>query len=483
MLAALCLAMVFAISLSSYLALCYTSLTMSTRNVVSTRCSELAETGIEQALYAQNNGDWTGWTATVGGTGTTMSALMTMTAAGLVPTVNNPLPLNFGNGTTGVVNITVSQNSFGAVASIQSQGQISLTNGSGTTTITRTLTVNGGNGSANLSSSAAPLFVNAVAATTGRVKFSNGGTLDSYNSNPNPGTYQLYNPGAPPTGNAGSSAVVVSDNVTLAGVSVRLNNAVVNGYVVGYDPTNPSTTNWLSYAGSGEVIGSTTPASTFIDSSRILSSPVPYQPIFPEIPQSSKTYSNLPLADCSGNNVLTNSCNLGSTTPPYAFYSCNAINLSGASTVVTITGPVVLYVYGAVDITNGAQIILLNPTSSLMIFEEEGSVDISGQVTNLSPIPLAKNFAILSSNNVGHTVYLAPTGPFYGVVYFPNLPITVDSAGPFYGSIVGSSVTFTNTPVIHYDVALRTPDSTPGDVAFNYLAAPVGFSGLASSVP
>ena len=42
MLAALCLAMVFAISLSSYIALCYVSLTMSTRNIMLTHCTELA---------------------------------------------------------------------------------------------------------------------------------------------------------------------------------------------------------------------------------------------------------------------------------------------------------------------------------------------------------------------------------------------------------------------------------------------------------
>ena len=61
-LAALCLAMVFAISLSSYLALCYVSLNMSTRSVMSSHCIELAEAGIEQALYEQNNdsANWSG---------------------------------------------------------------------------------------------------------------------------------------------------------------------------------------------------------------------------------------------------------------------------------------------------------------------------------------------------------------------------------------------------------------------------------------
>ena len=62
MLAALCLAMVFALSLSSYIALCYTSLNMSTRNIAVSHSTELAETGVEQAIYALNNNDWTNWT-------------------------------------------------------------------------------------------------------------------------------------------------------------------------------------------------------------------------------------------------------------------------------------------------------------------------------------------------------------------------------------------------------------------------------------
>ena len=94
MLAALCLAMVFALSLSSYMALCYTSLGMSTRAIEVAHSTELAETGAEQALYALNNNDWTGWTLS----GSTATETMTMTSGGLVLTSTNPTSLNYGNG-------------------------------------------------------------------------------------------------------------------------------------------------------------------------------------------------------------------------------------------------------------------------------------------------------------------------------------------------------------------------------------------------
>jgi len=94
MLAALCLAMVFALCLTSFVALAYTSLTMSTRNVLSTHGVELAEAGLENALYSENFGDWTtaSWTSTGGGSGKTT----TLTG------------FTFENGATGSVTLNVS---------------------------------------------------------------------------------------------------------------------------------------------------------------------------------------------------------------------------------------------------------------------------------------------------------------------------------------------------------------------------------------
>ena len=82
MLAALCLAMVFAISLSSYIALCYVSLATSTRNVANEHSLELAEAGVEQALYYDNN-SLSGWTvSTFSGITTVTSPQLTMTLSG-----------------------------------------------------------------------------------------------------------------------------------------------------------------------------------------------------------------------------------------------------------------------------------------------------------------------------------------------------------------------------------------------------------------
>jgi hypothetical protein len=496
MLAALCLAMVFAISLSSYIALCYISLAMSTRNVVNDHCLELAESGIEQALYASNGNasgatiPMSGWTSSPGMLVTTVTTTMTMTSSGLVPTSSSPTPLNFGNGATGVANITFTflNGQPMAIQSITSQGVITLPTGTiisgATPVISRTLTYNG---SGISGTAGAPVFVNAVAATSGRVIFGAAATLDSYNSNPAVGVYQDYSAAV-----AGFSAVVASQDVTSFSATVLLNNAVVNGYAVGYDFISPASENWLSYASGGKLEGPTTPSTTFIDSNRILTSPVPYQPVFPQNLPSA--LNSLPIACTSGGNVLNVAStigNSGSATP--LIYGANGISLSSGT--VDVVGPVVLVVVGpgsgsavSISLTGGIQ--LTTPQASLTIFISGGDVQIGGNgITNSNSIattgipPLPKRVALLSTTSTSNSITMSQTQPFYGVVYFPNEPITVSTSSVICGSIVGSNVTVSSSPAIHYDNALRSPDSLAGDAAFAYITAPITVNSLLASVP
>jgi hypothetical protein len=490
MLAALCLAMVFAIALSSYVALCYVSLSTSTRNVVNEHALELAEAGVEQALYSSNNNAQSGWNVSTPGATTIVSTLMTMTSSGLQPTSGGPTPLNYGNGSTGTVNIayTYTAGQPSAIQSITSTAQMTLPTGTVTAgtgpTISRTLTYNG---SGTSGTAAAPVFVNAVAATSNRVLFSVSGTLDSYNSNPSPGVYQDYSAAV-----AGCSAVVASQLINSATATVRLNNAVVYGYAVGYSYSSPASDNWLSYSSSGELRGKNLPPSTTIDSSRILSSPVPYQPVFPVA--TPFTANNIPAACCSApaTFVLNQTSTIGNplaTTP--TLYNVAAISLSG-NAILTVTGPVVLIVGGSVSISGAlnAGIQLTTSHASLAIIANNGTVRIGANgISNTNSIattgipPLPKRVALLSSTNSTNSVTISTTTPFYGVVYFPNLVIGVTANAVICGSIVGASISISGSPTIHYDNALRSPDSAPNDAAFAYISAPVTVNSLLASVP
>jgi hypothetical protein len=547
MLAALCLALVFALSLSSYLTLCVTSVGISTRAIMLARGSELAEAGIEEGLYALNNSDWSSpvWTVS----GTTATASLTMTAGGLAATSTTPTALNYGNGMNGTVTVTVTN--YTATASstpaptISAQSSMTMPSYNGLTTLpTISQSVTYSAGSSALTG-AAPMFVNAVVATAGAVKFKVAGTVDSYNSNPaitalvNTVTYTICTPGTgnwtaigaannnagtsfvatgPGTGTgtayvayaaaiAGYSGVVTSQDVTVSTATVRLNDVTIHGYAVGYDHSSPGTTNWLSYGSSGMLVGPHTAVGTSIDSARIVTEALPYQPVFLERPTSGPPYSTATsltgAVSTDGSTLNRGSSTVGGTTIgsagatlPAVYLAGNGITL-GSNQIVTVNGPVVIITYGGLTTSFNGGFVLNTPQASLQIFDEYGNVSLAGS-TGITYSPayalanptqvLPKKVAIIATNNNFSTATISTTASFYGVIYTPYMPITVSSSSTFYGSIVGETVTFSGSPTIHYDLALRAPMPSfssgiplQSGAAFDYLSAPLSFGSMLAS--
>jgi hypothetical protein len=503
MLAALCLAMVFALSLSSYIALCYTSLSMSTRAIEVAHSTELAETGAEQALYALNNNDWTGWSIS----GSTATETMTMTSGGLALSSTSPTSLNYGNNVTEQVVITVNNYNLSSGApSVSSVATFTMPKYGGISgssiPITGTIMLSPLTGA---TSALGPVFVNAVAATAtatsptaanSSARFKTTGLVDSYNSNPSTGTLSPYL-----STSAGYSAVVLSllNNSAISGATVRLGNTVVHGYAAGYDAyyasSDPTSTNWLSYSSNGALLGPNTASGTTIDSSRILTLPNPYQPVVSENNPSNFNYSTIPSASSSDGYTLNQTCTLGSTTataPVYYDYS-GGISLT-ASQIVTIQGPVVIVCYSDITFSQAARIQLTTPQASLQIFLEYGNLSLGGtSIVNMNATPLPKKVSILDTTNNWASATITTTQPYYGVMYLPYMPITFTSLAPtIYGSIVGQSVIFDYYTSFHYDRALRSPLSvtTPFSstalaqygAAFDNLSAPFTFGGLTASV-
>jgi Tfp pilus assembly protein PilX len=470
MLAALCLAIVFTLCLSSFMALCYTSLRMSTRNLMGARATELAEAGLELAIYSQNNADWTNWTATASGN----SATMTMTSTGLVLTSDGPIPLNLGNGATGQVTITVVGIALPSPV-FTSSATVTLPNDNTPVTITISSNATG--------TGTTPVFVNAVAATTGNVKFKQAGTVDSYDSRGGPYT----------TG--GFSAVVLSQNTTsFFGGSVTLNNAILQGYVSGFDTFSPNSINWLSYSSGAEVLGQSTLPPTTIDSTRLITNPLPYQPLFSEfIPATTPT----PIAI----NISTMpKMTLGTAGAVYpSVYMVNGdVSISG-SAELQINGPVILLVGGSFYLNpnsgDNAQIvindILMTNNASLEIHmtspSGSGNLTINGPlgagITNTNLVnPYPKRLAFLGTNDTTGILQIGTLNPLYGVFYFPNNLITVNGNAAIFGSLVAEGVTFINSPTIHYDVALRFPDGLAYDAAFHGFQAPISLGNLTETV-
>ena len=113
--------------------------------------------------------------------------------------------------------------------------------------------------------------------------------------------------------------------------------------------------------------------------------------------------------------------------------------------------------------------------------------EIKGTTMPILEVSLNQGEQVVSTHGelawMTDSITMSQTQPFYGVVYFPNEPITVSTSSVICGSIVGSNVTVSSSPAIHYDNALRSPDSLAGDAAFAYITAPITVNSLLASVP
>jgi hypothetical protein len=394
LLAALCFVVVLAVALGSYITVCYRTLALSTRTMRSLHNLALAEIGLEDALWALNNNNWSGWMMA----GTTA----TKTLAGF----------NFDGGVSGTVSLTVTNY-----------------DGSGGTrvVIARGTTQDAGGGSQHRTVTAtaerAPLFVNAVAATTGRVRFRAAGSADSYHSTR--GDYSAQTPGY--------SAVISSGSTSPSSATVQLGNAQIKGFVatVGTGP---------SYGLSGRLAGPASAPGIRVDPTRVSTSP--YQPIFDEVVP---TGSGALLPRCPA------TIGVPAAISPSIYYAANCL-LAGAD-VLTVDGPVVLVLSGDLFIAGAAR-IRITARGSLRL-HVHGDLGVGGEgIQNDTRLP--RNLVIIATTNPYESYVMATNTAFYGIIYAPVSGLTVSNSQAIYGAIVAKSVTFLQSPAIHYDLALRS---------------------------
>jgi hypothetical protein len=359
---------------------------------------QLAEIGMEDALWALNKNDWSTWTIS----GTT--ATKTISGFTFDGNVTGQITLSIAsyNGTAGTRTVTVS----------------GTTQGASGVSITRTV---------SSTSTAAPLLVNAVAATGGIIRFASAGTVNSYDSNT--GTYS--------DAAAGYSAILASNCTNSSAATVQLGNTQVKGYVATLS-IGPS------YGTSARLCGPTTPPMTKIDPDRQSTSP--YQPIFDE---STPTGTGTTLANASA--MVGTS---GATTS--SLYYSSGLTLNG-NQAITVDGPVVIVVTGNLSIANNARIRIA--TGGSLELHVTGTISIGGNGIQ-NDTELAKNMVLLSSSTTD-TATMATTTPFYGVIYTPNATFTISESQSIHGAMVTKAATFSGSPSIHYDVSLRD-DVIPG---------------------
>ncbi len=409
-LVALCLTIVLGIAVAGYVALCARTMVLSNRSFCYTSSTQLAETGLEEALWALNQGrntrggySWQGWTID-NTSGTAAKEPMTGFAT--------------NKGVPGVVNVRV--DGFRTDSpTITAHGICQMPDG---ITIDKEL---------KIQAQPAALFtgpVGAYSSTSFTINWTD--TIDSYMTTP---------------GHVDYSAQTPTDQAIVSAPNVSVNAANLLGYVAtrGSAPI---------YTTRGTVKSLHTSSGVDRDASRVFTNA--NQNLFDVLPD-----ANLP-------------GELGGTLPPsplapsrltrYQVYG--DLTLAGLATL-TIDGPVIIVVSGNLSISGYGSIVITSNGSAQIIVA--GSIDIQGGgIDNQTKVP--SNLAVFRRSSPGdnsayfnvdgstYSARLQTSTPFYGVIYDPYGSLIVYGPSAVLGSLVANVVTVGyGNGAIHYDLSLR----------------------------
>lgn len=432
-LASLCLLTVLSIALSSYLSLCRQSTQLSSRLLQQDRARELAQVGFEEALWALNQNQWSSSGPDGSGAWTTTGSDRNVTLSYSLPSQN----------ASGQVTLTVANYSSTGPTwpSITSAATLTLPSGQ---SFSSTL---------QASTQPAPLFGNAIASSESYVSFIAGGTVDSWNSDPdnNPATAAVaYSFTA---GNAANhNAVIAAQGNGTYGVV--LTQATVRGYVSTFGlPVSYST----SGSPMGRVVGPATATGVNIDAERLGKSaflptgvfgvtfPATNGPNFGGLINNTLALVSALLLAPPGTNVYKTSGTL------------DVLGIPLLAPSLTIDRPIKLIVNGALNISGLGQITVTS-TGSLELYVT-GDVNISGNgMRNQTQDP--KKLAIFcTSSSTSDALEYNTTADFCGVIYCENKPIDIRQNATFSGALLSRQYvrfsTNATAPVFHYDTALR----------------------------
>lgn len=430
LLVAMILAVVIAISLGSYLQMSVTSYRLSQRSFYSNAAMDLVDTGLEQALWSQNNSDWTG-------AGFSQRSGYTDQWQGTFPTATTDFTFN-GN-VKGQVKVWV--DTSGSTPHAVSEAIITL--GDGSTLMKE----------AEIYMKRDSYFNNGLVAKNSITFSGNNAQVDSWNSNPTNtvGTFIPY------------SSSVATDAGQVGSTSVQVDSvSVSNANIYGYAAIGTSDLSGISVGPNGLVGPYGTPNGT-IDTTHVT---YDFTTSFPDV--SAPTTSGYTISAISGATTLPRTGDTPASDGKYYYYvpsislsgngSTLAIgNSSNANVVVILTNStgstVSVSGKGGIDVASGSTLTMYSA----------GDVSIAGNgVTNGSNNPAAFQFygtrsASDVATNGEQNVSIAGNGVLAGVVYAPNADITLSgggSNGQVMGAMVGNNVSVTGNSTFHYDLSL-----------------------------
>jgi hypothetical protein len=455
---AMILATVIGVSLTSYLQLGRTSLNISNRALYNNAAMNLAENGLEEAMYAMNKTveddsyAWPSWANN--GTGTTSGTWRKWTG------------YTFDQNATGMVRVYIADYK-GTAPRIIARSTITL-GGTRAAPVEKWIEV-------RLRKTSK--FSSGLVAKNSVIFNGNNTTVDSWNSDPD---------GDPSTPAIPYSTDVRMDNGSVGSISVGVDavwvqNADIWGFVStgGTDPTGTVGTNG-SILGSASTYDADTWSSSNVDPSRVSTD---FSASFEAVEPPAGTYKAI--TAITTDRVLPDPADvaLGLAATNRAvedgkivyYYSANHIQLA-ASEVFAVTGgyKVVLRLTDssqAVRITGNAKISVDAATSSALALYTDGDITIAGNgVANGTDLDSSNtisdseagqpiNFQIWGTKTTGtQSISVAGNGTFSGIIYAPQGDVTMNGNGSISGSVVANNITLTGNANFHYDESLANYD-------------------------
>ncbi len=445
------LAVIIAISLASYLDVSVTSYRLSQRSFYGNAAMDLADMGLEQAMWSLNQNNWTG------GGFTARGSTYPNQWQGTFPT-GSPGYYTYPGNVKGQVKVWVDD----SVANPQIVAKAIITLGDGST-LTK---------EAEVYSKRDSYFNNGLVAKSTITFSGNNAEVDSWNSNPSntAGTYVPYSSSvAEAAGKVGSTSVQVD--------SVSVSNANIYGYAA----IGSSSLSGISVGPNGLVGPYGTPNGT-IDTTHVT---YDFTTSFPDV--TVPATSGYPIGAINATTSLPRAGDSPAADGKY-YYSVPSISLSGSGATLSIGGAtasnVVLVVTnssGSVVSVSGNAGISIAKGSTLALYTA-GDVSIGGNgIVNGSYDPTET----LSSTNAPNqpdsfqlygtrpssdvstsgeqNISIAGNGVLSGVVYAPNAAVSLSgggSSGQVLGAVVGNTIAVTGNSVFHYDESLANFSSS-----------------------
>jgi hypothetical protein len=429
---AMLISAIIAIALASYLQLTRSGLTISNRALYNNAAMNLAENGLEEAMYSINKkvaDDTYDWNVkwTTDGSTSSSSAWRTLPVT------------QFDQNATGFVRVYVF-NYVGVVAPrVVARSTITL-GGAASRPIEKWV---------EIILTKASKFANGLVAKETITFNGNNATVDSWNSDPD---------NNPATAAIDYDATTKRDNGTVGSISVAVGAIGVNNAdIFGYAATGGAA---VTVGSQGKVGPFNTPNGTIADGHTSTDFSASFDPV--TAPPASYTNINIPN---NADYVLPD--DTGASAAADGTYYLSAINCDIKQVLKVAAGKkVVLRLTTgaqAIKLTGGSAAINLETGAKLEIYTE-GDIDIAGQgvmnggttdATCGQPI----NFQIWGTAVAPDTQNIAVSGNgvYSGIIYAPQGHVTMNgggNSGNVSGSIVANDITLNGSVKFHYDESL-----------------------------